>query len=538
MMKKIVFAFIFAFIFTFSPVIAIAASDISSMPIHEQIKIIGEHCYCGREFYAEDENGHAKYDCTKCGQNMYVCSCNCWCGAPTVIDTSGSFVSVNPPRICTDCKKPCILCDCRNDREAILLTEHQRRTGEISRLNILRPQNVIIPILAVIFAAAFIVLCVFADHYKFFERILENLPEKEDHDEEAEEINEQPAIVEPKEAIKKEEPIAEREPERVEEKIQVRIEENKSSGVFRLYKTLAMTDFERSPRKTSEPADSPDLVFTAEEISVLLTATKTLPNDLSPFKIKHTDTMGDTLSDLMIEGIVAKENDIFKMEENIGKYLSDIAKPERSFEFNTVFSGKYIFLTREGEWYSVNGKDEFEIRVFENSAALCAWIADIFTVGEDEKSIPAADISFEHNEFSLYCLIQLLGYKDPFERTDIIRPQVCKKIGESLYNGGFFKTAKTFSELRTEDGIDEICESMKKKGLLFESDGRLLCSRTVDAILGCEQLKDCVHLTKNGGADFEIMFAIRENGAAAIYDDGTNVRIVSAKNIPWKQYIK
>ena len=74
-MKKIVFAFIFAFIFTFSPVIAIAASDISSMPIHEQIKIIGEHCYCGREFYTEDENGTIELgknaDLVVCEKNIY-----------------------------------------------------------------------------------------------------------------------------------------------------------------------------------------------------------------------------------------------------------------------------------------------------------------------------------------------------------------------------------------------------------------------------------------------------------------------------------
>lgn len=540
-MKKIVFAFVFAFIFTFSPIVALAESDISSIPMHEQIKLIGEHCYCGREFYTEDVDGHAKYDCTKCGQNMYVCTCNCWCGASTVIDTSGNYATISP-RICTDCEKPCILCDCRSDREAIILAEQQRRTGEISKLNILRPQNVIIPILAVIFAAAFIVLCVFADHYKFFERILEKIPEKEEYEEE-DETEEQPEDVktveetEIKEDIKQE-PVKQTEATAIEAKIIEKIEENKSSGAFRLYKTLAMTDFERSPREISEPTDEPDLVFTSEEISVLLSATKTVPNERSPFTVTQSETMGDTLSDLLIEGVIAKEGDIFKLEEKLGKYITDIALPENAFEFDTVFSGKYTFLTRNGEWYSVNGKDEIEIRVFEDSAALCGWIADIFTVGEDEKAIPSADISFDYNEFSLYCLIQLLGYRDPFERADIVRPKVCKKIGESLYNNGFFATAKTFDSLCDENCINEICESMKKKGLLFDSDGRLLCSRTVDAILGCDLLKDCVHLTKNGGADFEIMFAIRGNGVTAIYDDGEKIRVVSAKKIPWKQYIK
>lgn len=534
MIKKILFAFIFSFIFTFSPIIAFAESDLSSMSVSEQIKLIGEHCYCGREFYTEDGNGHAAYDCTKCGKNQSVCDCSCWCGAPSVIDTSGKYGSVIP-RNCTGCDKPCILCDCRKDREATLLTEQQIRTGEISNLRILRPQNILIPILAVVFAAAFIVLCVFADHYRFFENILEKLPEKEEFEDE-EEFEEPKTDVKTTENVNKE---PQKEVKREQEEIIPRadIKENKSSGAYKLYKTLAVTDFERSPRQSRMPSDEPDIIFTSEEISVLLTATKTLPNEFSPFKITHSDTMGDTLSDLLIEGIVSKENDTFKMEENIGRYISDIAKPETSFEFNTVFSGKYTFLTRGGEWYSVNGKDEFEIRVFENSAALCAWISEIFAVGE-EKAIPAADILFDRNEFSLYCLIQILGYKDPFERADIVRPDVCKKIGKSLYNNGFFTAAKTFDTLCNENSIDEICESMKKKGLLFESDGRLLCSRAIDAILGCEQLSDCVHLAKNGGADFEILFAIKENGAAAIYDDGESIRIVSAKNIPWKQYIK
>ena len=535
-MKKNLFALIVALIFILTPVISFATYDMSSMTNAEIFKVISEHCYCGREYYTEEADGHAIYDCTKCGQNMYVCTCNCWCGAPTVIDTSGNYATVIP-RICTGCDKPSIFCDCRSDREAILLAEQQRRTGEISHLNILRPQNAIIPILAVIFAAAFVILRVYADQTNFFDKLLEKLPEEPEYDEDIpEEITEEDKPEEPTPVVpvKEETPIEQKSP--AAEKPTVK--ENKSSGAFRLYKTLAMTDFERNPREISLPEDQPDIVFTSEEISVMLKVVKTEPSENSPFTVTESDTMGDTLANLIMEGLIIKTEDGFTLEENVGRYLSEIANPKTAISFDTVFSGKYTFCACGGDWYSVNGKDEIEIRIFENSEAVCGSINEIFKPTESEKNIPSADISFDYNEFALCSLIQLLGYTEPFEKQDIVRPNVCQKIGKSLELGGFFTFAKTFEVLSTEDGIDQTCESMKKKGLLFESEGRFLCSRTADAMLNCKQLCDCVHLTKKGETDFEIMFAVRENGATAIYDDGESIRVVSAKNIPWKQYIR
>ena len=101
---------------------------------------VGNDCLCGREYYTEDIGEHSKYDCIKCGKNMYACTCNCWCGATSVLDTSGAYGGVSP-RLCSGCNKPCPECDCRDDKAAVLAAEKLRLNGEVSPLNIPRPES-------------------------------------------------------------------------------------------------------------------------------------------------------------------------------------------------------------------------------------------------------------------------------------------------------------------------------------------------------------------------------------------------------------
>lgn len=101
---------------------------------------VGNDCLCGREYYTENVGEHSKYDCIKCGKNMYACTCNCWCGAATVLDTSGAYGGVSP-RLCSGCNKPCPECDCRDNKEEVLAAEKLRLNGEVSPLNLPRPEN-------------------------------------------------------------------------------------------------------------------------------------------------------------------------------------------------------------------------------------------------------------------------------------------------------------------------------------------------------------------------------------------------------------
>lgn len=97
-------------------------------------------CLCGRDYYKDDTATHSKYDCVKCGKNMYACTCPCWCGAASYLDTSGEYGSVLP-RICSGCGKPCPLCTCRSDKAAVLEAELKRLNGEVSPLNLPRPES-------------------------------------------------------------------------------------------------------------------------------------------------------------------------------------------------------------------------------------------------------------------------------------------------------------------------------------------------------------------------------------------------------------
>ncbi len=536
MKKKIIVLFLLLFA-CLSPMIAFAENDISTEnnSTEEDVSaIISAHCLCGRDYYTGEADGHSAFDCTKCGQNMYVCTCNCWCGAATVIDTSGDYGSIIP-RICTGCNKPCILCDCRSDREAILFAEQQRKNGEISSLNILRPQNAVIPVVAIVFSALLIALCVIADRKNLFENLLARMPERTEEKEDertAKEPENKPVENEKEEPGMKKPEVS----SGARKKPHVS-EANSSSGVYRLYKTVAVMDTNKASRKAFLPQDEADLVFTAEEITAILKATKTAPTQISPFEKVHSDTLGDTLANLMLEGVVLKTDAGFAVENNIGKHISAIADPKTSISFDTVFSGKYTLCSNGAEWYAVNGKKEIQIRIFDDISALCDWISLVFDSSDKDKTIPSSDILFDYGEFSLFALIQILGLKDSFRKEDLMRPDVCAKIKNSLYSEGFFSTAKTFEDLSIEEEIDRTIDEMNKKGLVFENNEEYTCSKTLNAVLGNDGINECIHITKKGSAEFEILFAIRENGATAIYDTKSDIRILSAKNIPWKQYI-
>lgn len=109
--------------------------ETSSTPVS-----VGNDCLCGREYYTENVGDHSKYDCIKCGKNMYACTCNCWCGAASVLDTSGAYGSVSP-RLCSGCNKPCPECDCRDNKAEVLAAEKLRLNGEVSPLNLPRPES-------------------------------------------------------------------------------------------------------------------------------------------------------------------------------------------------------------------------------------------------------------------------------------------------------------------------------------------------------------------------------------------------------------
>ncbi len=131
------------FALTFSAESDISAED--NMPVSQsssnaELARVGNDCLCGREYYTEDVGEHSKYDCIKCGKNMYACTCNCWCGAVTVLDTTGAYGGVSP-RLCSGCNKPCPECDCRDDKAEVLAAEKLRINGEVSPLNLPRPEN-------------------------------------------------------------------------------------------------------------------------------------------------------------------------------------------------------------------------------------------------------------------------------------------------------------------------------------------------------------------------------------------------------------
>lgn len=88
-----------------------------------------DRCICGREYFHDTTQSHAKYDCTKCGKPLSDCECNCWCGADT--EASDIIVGQIHLRLCKNCGKFCTECICA-DYEAMLNLEKMQSEGTVA----------------------------------------------------------------------------------------------------------------------------------------------------------------------------------------------------------------------------------------------------------------------------------------------------------------------------------------------------------------------------------------------------------------------
>ena len=88
-----------------------------------------DRCICGREYFHDTTQSHAKYDCTKCGKPLSECSCSCWCGADT--QPSSFVIGQTHLRECKGCGKLCGECTCA-DYNAMLGLEKMQNDGTVA----------------------------------------------------------------------------------------------------------------------------------------------------------------------------------------------------------------------------------------------------------------------------------------------------------------------------------------------------------------------------------------------------------------------
>jgi len=96
-----------------------------------------DSCICGRPYYTADGDHHYKYDCIKCGENLYMCRCACWCGA----DSYSGMSNIGTQELrCSACKLLCSECTCA-DKEIALLLESEIRNGTLSVMGLAKPKS-------------------------------------------------------------------------------------------------------------------------------------------------------------------------------------------------------------------------------------------------------------------------------------------------------------------------------------------------------------------------------------------------------------
>lgn len=123
----------------------------------EYVADVHEDCICGRSYYTETEDGHAAYDCVKCGRHREQCICDCWCGAKTI---SSSVGGVNV-KYCSGCGKLCPECTCRSDKAEVLAAELENLKKQTSSLGLPIDNDIYVSLFAMFATFIIVAGCVY-----------------------------------------------------------------------------------------------------------------------------------------------------------------------------------------------------------------------------------------------------------------------------------------------------------------------------------------------------------------------------------------
>ncbi len=481
-----------------------------------------DSCICGRPYYTADGDKHYKYDCIGCGENLYMCKCDCWCGA----DSYSGISSIGTQQLyCSECKKSCDQCICA-DKEIALLRESEIRSGILSVLGVEKPKSVFPILFLLIFTLALCGVGIYSYRYTYGREIPE-LPEKK-----ASPNRPRTHLVEQRQNTA---------PVRIPQ-IPEQWPLNGRAPAIGLY---AASVYNVSGRRASAPgvyplAGAKKIFLSSNDMAGLLKLSG-LTNENPTLKVGKDDGLYENLISL---GFVAEDNDSVTVTDKGRVYALVLFNPEEVICVGAGSSAVYNVCYLKGYGMAlIKENGGYTLITDVKKSVLAEFIKDnLESVVQASATVPHFSLALSYEEWT--ALLAVYAEKDGFAPASLSKVENVNCIDAVLT-----LTSNTSNYPRPEktldtDNVGSVIASLEEKGFIEQIDGvyrvtlkgRCLCYRDVkDTVLFDRRILD------SEGAEICLLAVYRasEDGdtVALICDTGRDVRVISSGNIPWDRYL-
>ncbi len=479
-----------------------------------------DSCICGRPYYTADGDKHYKYDCVGCGENLYMCKCDCWCGS----DSYSGISSIGTQQLyCSECKKACDQCICA-DKEIALLRESEIRSGVLSVLGVEKPKSVFPILFLLIFTLALCGLGIYGYLYTYG-REMPQVPEKK-----------------PSGVGARIQPVVQKQvtaPVRVPQ-IPEQLPLKGRAPAIGLY---AASVYNVSGRRASAPGAYPlagtkKIFLSADDMAGLLKVSG-LTNENPSIRVGKDDGIYENLLSL---GFVAEDNDSVSVTDKGRVYALVLFNPEEIICVGTGSSSVYNVCYLKGYGMAfVKEKVGYTVITDVKKSVLAEFIKDnLEPVMQPSATAPHFSASLSYEEWTV--LLAAYAEKEGFSASSLSKVE-----NVNCLNGVLSLTSNTSRYPAPENTLDTdrvgpVLASLEEKGFVEQLDGvyritlkgRSLCYRDV---------KDTVLFDRRvlGGAEICLLAVYRASDegdtVALICDTGKEVRVISSHNIPWNKYL-
>ena len=480
-----------------------------------------DSCICGRPYYTADGDHHYKYDCIKCGENLYMCRCACWCGAESY--SSMSSIGTQDLR-CSGCKLLCSECNCA-DKEIALLRESEIRNGTLSVLGIEKPKSAFPSILLLIFATVLLGGALYC--YKAI------------YGREAPKVPGVPKASAP--ALKVSAKVKTPKPRILaEHKMPLPLMGNAPAICIYVAEMFSL-----SGRRASAPGTYPlrgarKFTLTDTDMATLLSASG-LDGKNSPVK-PHSESV--SFAQLISLGFAEEKDGGIELTDKGRVYACVLFTPEETVCVGAESSSLYSVCFYRGYGIAtVYENGVYTVVTDVKKPALAEFIQDnlapAMTAGDKSKNF---SVSLSYEEWLV--LISSYTENGSFGLSSVARIEKAenyRKILSETRNSASFPSPE---EVMDVDVTAALLDSLAEKKLV-SAVGEGYALTEYGKALSLDGLKDMVLLDRRcfDGSDMAItllaVYRASETGntVTVVCDTGTDVRIVSSNSIPWNRYI-
>lgn len=463
-----------------------------------------DDCICGRPYYMADGENYKKYDCVKCKKNIYLCTCDCWCGSRTTASTENNL----PVKICNNCQKKCSECTCA-DKATALKRENDIRTGVLSTIGISKPNNILPMLISVliIFALIVVMIALLVTKGFSFKRSskgnssasIKNLKEKTGFDTGRFLLREKTAIA-------------------------VYVEQLRSINT-----SIPSAPEFQGKNKTS---------LTAKDLSALLY--------LSDLENKNVfiqaEPKRENVTRLINCGLAKETEEAYTLSEK-GKIISNmIFTPDRLTEIKNQSSSSYCYCVKDNYGIIIeNNGDLYNIYLGHEINDYIKYVTEHLIYHSDNRRKINHFGSFSYEEW-LVLVIALYTRKVSFTVDDVSNKDNMNYLIDN-YSELYSKDESFNPEnVLSQNNVVKYLQLLKEKKILTE-DGGYYSFTSVGNAFNYRNIKDILYIYKNGNTVSFLVALFKKSQAGDDYitlmvDSGNQINYCITDRVEWEKFIK